>query len=112
MIDLYFCCIYVNNQTKCNEINLFGKPISFIMTLFGKNGGDYREKNVVSMENYNTTFVEYYILALFTVTKVLLFICELEWIPNSFISNTIWSQLSKLAFWVFFPPFWLVITKK
>ena len=36
------------------KLDLFGKPISLIMTIFGKNGGDCREKNGVSMENYNT----------------------------------------------------------
>ena len=53
--------------------------------LFGKNGGDCRDKKKMMFQwKTMTQLYGYWTLVLFTIIEVLLFTCESKWIPNSF----------------------------
>lgn len=91
------------------RLDLFCKQISLTMIIFDRNEGDCREKNYVSIENYNTTLWNQ-ILVLFIVFEVLLYACKPDFIMNSsnFLKylTTLQTKISNCL-----PPFWSEITK-
>ena len=89
------------------KLNLFCKPISLNLAIFGKNEGDFREKNYVSVKNYNTHL---WILDPSSVNCLWGFsFLPVNWTRSwiLLVSWNIWLQISKLTFSGFFHHFHL-----
>lgn len=82
MIRHYFCCTYINDQVKFNELKIIFQKSNINSVIFSRNEGDFRDKHYVSVKIIIHT-CGYQILVLLTVLEVLLFTYKLDWNLNS-----------------------------